>query len=255
MISNDAGVGIVQFNQPQKSNALSDSMMAQLCEFIAAAAESASLRALLLTGVGRNFCAGADLHKSDNKQSLEEKNLHSSITFWLNRLILAIVQAPFPIIAAVNGTAAGAGAGIALAADFMMVSAESQLNFSFSRLGLAADAGTSWFLPKLLGNKHAASILMLAESLDGSTLYEKAIAIRMFEQAQLFDGSLQFARTLAEGPTLAYAAQKRLLNNNSGLLQALEQEALAQQQLLASNDCRAALLAYRNQQTVRFKGR
>jgi 2-(1,2-epoxy-1,2-dihydrophenyl)acetyl-CoA isomerase len=249
-----ASLGVVHFNQPDKANALSDAMMETLCDFIADAAAKRSLRALLLTGSGRHFCAGADL-RDEEGASLEDKNLHANITFCLNRLILTMVQAPFPIVAAVNGSAAGAGAGIALAADFITVTPQTQLFFSFAHLGLAADAGVSWFLPQLLGTKKATSILMRGEKLDGKTLIDLGIAEHIYQHDKLLTESMHLAQTLAKGPTAAFATQKRLLASNGGLLQALEEEALAQQQLLHSDDCHAALLAFRNGQRPTFSGR
>lgn len=250
-------VGVLLLNQPEKMNALSDSMMAGISDLITESALHGTMRCLVISGAGRNFCAGADLsHNSDPTKTLEQKKLAHDITFNLNRMILAISHAPYPVIAALNGTAAGAGAGIALAADFLIASTSSKLLMSFSKMALGLDAGISWFLSNTLGVKRATMLTLLGEEMDARYLLEVGLAHSITKDSELIVDAVQLAQTLASGPTSAFAAQKMLLRRgaSSTLAEALELEAYTQGTLAKSRDAKEALQAFRNKRPSRFTG-
>ena len=175
----------------------------------------------------------------------------------INPLILAIVDAPFPVVAAVNGPAAGAGAGIALAADFMLASQSMQLLLTFSRIGMGLDAGTSWFLSRQLGQRRAAAISMLVEPIDAQKAMQWGLAWSVTTDEELLPVTLDLAKQLAAGPTLAFAAQKRQLREalEITLAEALEREADVQDELVKSADLKEGIAAFREGRQAKYIGR
>lgn len=248
-------VGILTFNRPERLNALSAGITRGSLEIIEDLSRHRSVRALLITGAGRGFCSGADLGA---EQPLEASagRLGEGMRQGINRLILAIVEAPFPVVAAVNGPAAGAGVGIALAADFLVASESMRLLLTFSRIGMGLDAGTSWFLPHLLGAKRAAAVSMLIEPIDAQRALAWGLAWSVASDERLMEEATALAKRLSEGATLAYAAQKRQLRASLSvsLEEALGLEADVQDELIRSNDLKAGIAAFREGRAANYTG-
>ena len=248
-------LGILTFNRPQRLNALSGEIISESLEIVERVSVDRSVRALLITGAGRGFCSGADLGPD---QALENTagELGEAMRNGVNKLVLAICNAPFPVVTAVNGSAAGAGVGIALAGDFLIASESMRLLLTFSRIGMGLDAGTSWFLSQLLGTKRAAAISMLIEPIDAKRALEWGIAYSVASDANLMAEAAEFATRLSNGPTKAFAAQKRQyqLAQTMTLQETLDMEADVQDELIASHDLKEGIAAFRAKRQAKYTG-
>ena len=233
------GVATITFDRPDKLNALTFEIYADLRDLVAELPQREDVRVLVITGEGRGFCSGGDVHeiigellKSDHDRLLE-----------FTRMTGAVVQnmreCPLPIIASVNGIAAGAGSVIALAADFRVVARSASFAFLFTKVGLAgADMGSAYLLPRMIGLSKATELLMLGDSIDSATADALGLAYRVVEDTELERATGELARTLADGPALAYANTKMLLSRelDMDLAGALELEATTQALLMATDD-------------------
>jgi 2-(1,2-epoxy-1,2-dihydrophenyl)acetyl-CoA isomerase len=252
-------VGIMTLNRPRRLNALSESMIDEALKTLRTLSENCGVRALVITGAGRGFCSGADLAGGEGDVRLEDSagTLGTTMREGLNPFLLAITQAPFPVIAAVNGPAAGAGVGIALAADFMIASTTMQLLLTFSRIGMGLDGGTSWFLSRQLGQRRAAAISMLVEPIKPDDAKQWGLAWSVASPEALMPEAMELAERLASGPTLAFAAQKRQLSDalEIPLSEALDREAAVQDELITTQDLREGIAAFREGRTANYLGR
>lgn len=248
-------VGILTFNRPERLNALSGKVSRGSLEIIEDLSRNRSVRALVITGAGRGFCSGADLGAGRGLESTKG-SLGDSMRNVINRLIMAICDAPFPVVSAVNGPAAGAGVGIALAADFLVASESMRLLLTFSRIGMGLDSGTSWFLSHLLGTKRAAAVSMLVEPIDAQKASEWGIAWSVASDETLMSEAVGLATRLSEGATLAYAAQKKQfrLAQTMSLEETLDHEANVQEGLFGSSDLKEGVAAFREGRPAKYTG-
>ena len=248
-------VGILTFNRPQRLNALSGNIVRGSLEIIEGLSRERSVRALVLTGAGRGFCSGADLGP-DRGLEKTAGSLGDGMRTGINKLVMAICNAPFPVVSAVNGPAAGAGVGIALAADFLVASESMRLLLTFSRIGMGLDAGTSWFLSHMLGQKRAAAVSMLIEPIDARKALEWGIAWSVASDETLMTEATVLATRLSVGATLAYAAQKKQyrLAQTMTLEETLDREADVQDELVKSNDLKEGVAAFREGRPANYTG-
>jgi enoyl-CoA hydratase/carnithine racemase len=232
-------VATLTFSRPEKLNALTFEVYADLRDLLGDLPHRDDVRVLVITGTGRGFCSGGDVNEIIGK--LVEMGPDGRLDF--TRMTGAVVQrmreCPIPIIAAVNGVAAGAGAVIALAADFRLVARSASFAFLFTKVGLAgADMGSAYLLPRLVGYGRATELLMLGEKLDPERAVEIGLAGAAVDDGKLDATAGELARRLADGPTLAYASTKLLLCRelDMDLASALELEATTQALLMGSDD-------------------
>ena len=232
-------VATITFNRPEKLNALTFEVYADLRDLLSELPQRDDVKVLVITGEGRGFCSGGDVHeiigellKSDHDRLLE-----------FTRMTGAVVQnmreCPLPIIASINGVAAGAGSVIALAADFRVVARSASFAFLFTKVGLAgADMGSAYLLPRMVGLSKATELLMLGESIDAATIDALGLAHRVVDDDELAAVTAELARSLADGPALAYANTKMLLSRelDMDLAGALELEATTQALLMTTDD-------------------
>ncbi|MDY7105981.1 MAG: enoyl-CoA hydratase-related protein [Actinomycetota bacterium] len=253
----DGEVGVLTFDRPERRNALSGAMLESSLRIVTDVSADRSVRALVITGAGQGFCSGADLAASGGPR-LEDQGgrLGDSMRATLNPLVLAICDAPFPVVAAVNGAAAGAGVGLALAADFLVASESMRLLLTFSRIGMGLDGGTSWFLARQLGLRRATAVSMLIEPITAELALDWGLALRVAPDDGLVDEAVSFAAELAAGPTLAYAAQKRQLREamEIPLAEALDREASVQDRLVQTHDLTEGVAAFRDGRPARYRG-
>jgi enoyl-CoA hydratase/carnithine racemase len=254
----DQGVATLTFDRPDKLNALTFEVYADLRDLLAGLPQRDDVRALVITGKGRGFCSGGDVHdiigellKSDRDRLLE-----------FTRMTGAVVQnmrtCPIPIIASVNGIAAGAGSVIALAADFRLLARSASFAFLFTKVGLAgADMGSAYLLPRMVGLSKATELLMLGETLDSASVDALGLAHRVVEDGELAAVTNELARTIAEGPVLAYANTKLLLSRelDMDLAGALELEATTQALLMATHDHAEFYKAFNEGRKPRWTGK
>jgi enoyl-CoA hydratase/carnithine racemase len=251
------GIATVTFQRPERLNALTFDTYADLRDLLHELPHLDDVRVLVITGSGRGFCSGGDV--SEIIGELQGKGARELLEF--TRMTGAVVQGlrecPLPVIASVNGVAAGAGAVIALAADLRIVCRSATYAFLFTKVGLAgADMGSAYLLPRLVGLAAATELLMLGESVDAERALSLGLANELVEDAELGTATGDLARRLADGPALAYASTKLLLSRelDMSLAAALELEAATQALLMTSRDHAEFYDAFREKRPPRWSG-
>jgi 2-(1,2-epoxy-1,2-dihydrophenyl)acetyl-CoA isomerase len=253
----DGAVATITLNRPDARNALTAEMKTALLAAVREAEADPEVRAVIITGAGRGFCAGQDLREHAEILAAGEAGATDTVRLHYNPIVLAITTMPKPVIAAVNGIAAGAGAALALACDFRIAARQASLLMAFARVGLGPDSGASWTLQRLAGTGRATELLMLAEPLEASRALEYGLVTSVVEAADLPAAARDLAGRLAAGPTAAYAAIKEAIRYAAthGLAESLEKEAQLQAAAGRTADHRAATLAFTRKQQPRFEGR
>ncbi|MBV9026541.1 MAG: enoyl-CoA hydratase/isomerase family protein [Streptomycetaceae bacterium] len=255
------GLATITLNRPEAMNALDTPTKAALRDVLREAAADQAVRAVLLTGTGRAFCVGQDLKEHIGTHLGGERaagaRTMSTVTEHYNPVVTAIATMPKPVLAAVNGVAAGAGAGFAFAADYRIVSETASFNTSFAGVALSVDSGVSWTLPRLIGHGRAMDLLMFPRKITAPEALELGIAQQVVPAEQLSAATAEVAQRLAEGPTIAYAAIKESLAYGAGhsLVETLAKENELQERAGRSEDHRIAVEAFLNKQSPRYLGR
>ncbi|WP_433892274.1 enoyl-CoA hydratase/isomerase family protein [Streptomyces sp. CA-111067] len=249
------GLATVTLNRPEAMNALDVATKNALRDALRAAAGDQAVRAVLLTGSGRAFCVGQDL--KEHVAVLAAGGGLSTVADHYNPITTTIASMPKPVVAGVNGVAAGAGAGFAFAADYRIVADTAAFNTSFAGVALSADSGVSWTLPRLVGHARAADLLLFPRSVDAAEAERIGIAQRVVPAAELPAEALAVARRLAEGPTVAYASIKESLAYGAehSLTDTLAKEAEMQTRAGASEDHQIAVNAFLAKEPPRYLGR
>ena len=252
------GVGVLTLSRPDKLNALTFEVYAGLAKKLRELREDETVRAVVITGQGKGFCSGGDvdaiigaLFEGDTRDVLEFTRLTGEVIENIRRL-------DRPVVAAINGIAAGAGAVIALASDLRVMADSAKFAFLFTKVGLTgADMGAAYLLPRVVGHGRATEILFLGDSVDAETALRIGLATRVVPKEQVFAEALALAKRLAAGPTMALGMTKRLLlhEQSMDLASAIEVEALAQAVLLRAKDHRAFYDAYVAGKPLQFEGR
>jgi len=242
-----------RLNRPDRLNAFTRPMMAELHEALVAARDDTSCRAVMITGEGRAFSAGQDLNEVENIRDLD---LKATLEDHFNPLVTLIRQIPKPVVAAVNGVAAGAGANIALCCDIVLASDDASFMEVFSRIGLIPDAGGTWLLRERLGEMRAKALAFTAAPITARQALEWGLAWEIFESDGFMDAAREFTQRLAEGPTQAYALAKTAIHeaaSNSFETQ-LTREAELQHIAGQTSDHLEGVAAFREKRSARFTG-
>jgi 2-(1,2-epoxy-1,2-dihydrophenyl)acetyl-CoA isomerase len=253
----DDAVATVTINRPAARNALTADAKADLLGALQGAGSDASIRAVVLTGAGGAFCSGQDLREHAELLDAGAAVALDTVRTHYNPIIETIAFMPKPVVAALPGVAAGAGAGLAFACDFRIAAQRATFLLAFARVGLSADSGTSWTLQRLVGPAKAAELLILAEPVDAPTALELGLLTSVVPDDELPAAAAALAARLAAGPTLAYAAIKEALHfaAGQGLRDSLEKEADLQTRLGDTADHREATRAFVARQEPVFHGR
>ncbi|WJQ08731.1 enoyl-CoA hydratase [Geobacillus stearothermophilus] len=240
-------------NRPERLNAFSPDMVAGLTEEIERAAVDDGVRAIVLSGAGRAFCAGGDV-KTMGQSNAQQAYDHIGR---LNRLILAMQRCEKPIIAAVHGFAAGAGFNLALACDLILAAEDSQFILSFAKVGLVSDGGGSYWLPRLVGPHLAKQLFFTAEPISARRLHELGVLSDVVPAETLREAAETIAVKLAQGPTKAIGHQKRLITHamTASLEEILEEERLVQGLMVETADHREGVAAFQEKREPVFKGK
>jgi len=248
----------VTFDRPEVLNALTLEVYAWFRDRLDALRTDETVQVLVLTGEGRAFCSGGDVHEIIGTLLQRDVKDHLEFTRMTGAVVRNMRLLETPIIAAVNGIAAGAGAVIALAADLRIASAAARFAFLFTQVGLAgADMGAAYLLPRVVGLGRAMELLLLGDTIDAETAERFGLVNRVVPPEALLPTAGEWARRLAAGPTLAVGMTKRMVNSelSMDLFAALEAEANAQALLLMSEDHRRFYEAFKQKVEPRFTGR
>jgi 2-(1,2-epoxy-1,2-dihydrophenyl)acetyl-CoA isomerase len=245
-------------NRPDALNPLGVQMAGELRDALEAAGPDPGVRAVVITGAGRGFSSGADLGGSDRALTPEGKpDVLTGLREAYNPLVLSVRELPKPVIAAVNGPAAGIGCSLALACDHIIAAESAYLLIAFARIGLTIDGGASVLLAARAGLTRATEMALLAERIEAARALEWGLVNEVVADGELEARVGELAERLAAGPTLSYAASKRLLNAQlfAGLADQLDREAVAQQAQAETEDFTAGVVGFLSKQTPEFKGR
>ena len=215
LVEQREGFRVITLNRPDRLNAFNDAMHVALKAAIAEAEADDNCRALLITGSGRGFCAGQDLNDRVMKPG-EKPAQRNSLEQHYNPLVRKLRALPFPVIAAVNGVAAGAGCNIALACDIVLAGRSASFVQSFARIGLVPDSGGTWFLPRLVGDARARGLALLAEPLTAEKAEAWGLIWKCVDDAALASEALKLCEHFAAAPTQGLALIKRALNGSAG---------------------------------------
>ncbi|MCA1833628.1 MAG: enoyl-CoA hydratase-related protein [Actinomycetota bacterium] len=253
-----SGVATITMNRPDVLNALDVTLATEMAKAIAEAGGDPAVRAVVITGAGRGFCAGADLGQlEDAYRSGQSGPIGDILRDRYNPMVLPITQLDKPVIAAVNGVAAGAGASIAFACDFRIASDKAKFFQAFIKIGLIPDCGANYFLPRLVGMAKALELAMLGDVITAETALEYGLVTKVVSADTLIDETQTFAEQLASGPSRAFGATRRsmMFGAVNDLEQTMDYEADAQHELAQSGDHKEGVLAFLEKRTPNFQGR
>lgn len=259
LLETEGDVAILTFNRPDRLNALNPSLLEAAREAVETIAAERSARALVLTGAGRAFSVGADLVASSQGFSgpREERDLGSLLDAYFHPFLIALRKAPFPIVSAVNGPAAGAGSSIALSADMIVADESAYFLQAFQGIGLVPDAGATYMLPRLVGRPRAMELAMLGERLPAKTALDWGMINRVAPDGEGLATAKALAARLAAGPTLALGRMRELfrLSETSTYEEQLAHEREAQRDAGRSEDAEEGVKAFIQKRPAIFKGR
>lgn len=251
------GVARLTLNRPDRLNSFNVQMHKEVREALSQLTNTAEARVLVFTGAGRGFCAGQDLGDRAVAPGGQGVDLGDSIENYYKPLVLAFRNLPMPVIGAVNGVAAGAGANIALACDLVIATKSASFVQAFSKLGLVPDSGGTWFLPRLLGNARAMGLALLGDKLPAEQAAQWGLIWRCVEDAEFKSTVDQLATQLAAAPTRGLARTKQAIYESwsHSLEQQLDQERDFQRELGRSQDYAEGVAAFTEKRTPKFTGR
>jgi 2-(1,2-epoxy-1,2-dihydrophenyl)acetyl-CoA isomerase len=255
MYRNGAAVKL-ELNRPDRMNALNGQLRTDLLAAVEEVAGDDAIRAVLLTGAGRAFSSGADLREDRDPTPEGHPDVYSVLTGQYHPIITGIRQMPKPVVAAVNGAAAGIGLSLALACDLVLAAESAYFLLAFVNIGLVPDGGSSLLVPSRVGFARAAELAMLGERLGAAKALEWGMINQVWPDSELDGQAEALCSKLAEGPTGSYAGTKRQLNRwlYQHMGDQLEFEAQVQQERASSADFREGVAAFAEKRTARFTG-
>ena len=253
------GVRTITLNRPEKLNAVNPGLAREFPIAVTEAAHDESVRCVLITGAGRGFCAGLELNPSQIGALNEAKSRAEMIDDmeWVGRWVLAITGCPVPVIAAINGPAAGAGFAMTLAADIRLMSEAAVGTPGYARIGVSPDAGMTWFLPRIVGSARAAELILTARDIRADEALRIGLVAHTYPAEEFTASAHAYATKLAQGPTLALIHTKRLLQQtyDVSLPTQLKAELSLIKECFRSTDSREAVAAFREKRKPVFGGK
>ncbi|HEY2794839.1 MAG TPA: enoyl-CoA hydratase-related protein [Micromonosporaceae bacterium] len=252
------GVAILTLNRPDSLNSLDLALKVALRDSLDAVAADEGVRAVVLTGAGRAFCVGQDLREHVGMLESGDPAPLSTVDEHYNPIAITLAGMAKPVVAAVRGMAAGAGAGLALLADFRIGGPKTGLLMAFANVGLAGDTAASWTLPRLVGHAKATELLMLAKPIDAATMQSLGLLTTLVDDDEaVLPTAIDLAKRLAAGPTIAYAQikQELMVAASGTLAESLAAESKAQAISGATEDHRNSVAAFVAKQPPVFRGR
>jgi 2-(1,2-epoxy-1,2-dihydrophenyl)acetyl-CoA isomerase len=257
LVSVDSGVGSVTLNRPDRLNSFTAAMLVDLRATLERFAADESVRCVMLTGAGRAFCAGQDLSDRSVAPGAERPDLGESLGERYNPVVTALRTMPKPVVVAVNGVAAGAGANLALHGDIVIAARSARFIQSFAKLGLVPDSGGTYLLPRLAGSARAMGMALLAEPVTAEQALEWGMVWAVVDDEELTSAVAALTTELAAGPTAGYARIKQAMAASLGntLADQLEMERALQQEAGWSDDYAEGVAAFMEKRPPRFGGR
>jgi 2-(1,2-epoxy-1,2-dihydrophenyl)acetyl-CoA isomerase len=257
LIDRTDGVATLTMNRAKSMNSLSLALKEALLDATREVSADPSVRAVVLAGSGRGFCVGQDLREHIALLEADDPAPLSTVAQHYNPLVLSLARMPKPVIAAVNGMAAGAGAGLAFACDFRIAARGAGFLIAFANVGLTLDSGVSWTLPRLIGSARATALSLLAEPITAEAALEMGLVNAVVEDDRVHEAAHELAARLATGPTAAYAAIKQSISYaaDHDLETALAMEDHLQGVMGKTDDHRNATAAFVAKQKPTFLGR
>jgi 2-(1,2-epoxy-1,2-dihydrophenyl)acetyl-CoA isomerase len=256
-VTAEGGVTTVRLARPEAMNALDVPTKVALRDALTTAADDEAVRCVVLTGTGRAFCVGQDLREHVRLLGEGSDVLSSTVAEHYNPIALTLATMPKPVVAAVNGIAAGAGAAFAFAADLRILAESAGFNLAFTGIALSADSGSSWWLPRLVGAAKAKELLLLPRTVGAREALDLGLATEVVPDADLAERVAEVAQRLAAGPTVAYGAVRRAVAYS--LAHPLEESLAHEGELMAltgdTADHRAAVAAFLAKEKPVFEGR
>ncbi len=251
------GIATLTLNRPDRLNALGDTLRDDLLDAVTRTAADAQVRVMVLTGAGKGFCAGGDVKAmNESREAGRERPVLEKMAPSRDRTLLAMRDAPQPIIAAINGAAAGAGMNLALACDLRLASTAAKFSQAFVKRGLHPDWGGTYFLPRVVGMAKACELIFTGDLIDAPEALRLGLVSRVVAPEELMTAAHELARKVAAGPPLAIRLAKRALYHNADcdLRQALEFETFAQNVCQDTEDAREGVRAFVEKRAPVFRG-
>ncbi|EZH66648.1 enoyl-CoA hydratase/isomerase family protein [Geomicrobium sediminis] len=257
LVETKDGVRTLKLNRPERLNAVNSQLSLEIVQAFKEASLDDEVRAVIVTGNGRGFCAGLDLEDLGNRKA-SEKTRHETLDDlgWVGHQALGIVQCDKPVIAAINGVAAGAGFALSLACDIRFISESAKVTTGYIRRGLSPDAGMSYFLPRLIGYPKAAELIFTGRDIAAQEAKELGLVNDVLPDDELYNHALNLAKEIAAGPPVAMTYSKRLLtaSNDIDLTTLLKQEYLLIQKCFQTNDVQEGVQAFLEKRKPVFQG-
>jgi 2-(1,2-epoxy-1,2-dihydrophenyl)acetyl-CoA isomerase len=255
LVTSDDGVRTITLNRPERLNAIDPELADALPHAVDEASRADDVRVLVITGAGRGFCSGLDISAPPRLPESTRADRLDPFA-WVGRWVMALVACEKPVIAAVNGVAAGAGFGLALAADIRLIASSARLTAGYVRRALSPDAGVSYLLPRLVGASRATEILFTGRDLDAAEAERIGLAAVVIPDEGFAEQVRAYATRLAAGPPIAFALTKRLLASSfdAPLTGQLERELAYIKTCFASRDAAEALRAFSEKRPPIFSG-
>jgi 2-(1,2-epoxy-1,2-dihydrophenyl)acetyl-CoA isomerase len=250
------GIATLTLNRPDKLNSFTQAMHLEVRHALALTATDPSVRVLVLTGAGRGFCAGQDLGDRAVEPGAKGVDLGDSVEQYYAPLVLSLRALPMPVICAVNGVAAGAGANLALACDIVLAAKSASFIEAFCKLGLIPDTGGTWHLPRLIGQARATGLAMLGEKLSAETAEQWGLIWKCVPDAELMDRAMAMAEHFAVAPTKGLAFTKKALqaSYSNTLPEQLKLEGEMMRELGYSHDYKEGVAAFIAKRPANFRG-
>ena len=250
----DAGVGVITLSDPSTLNAAGLELMEQLATAFVAMVDDDSVRAIVITGDGRGFCSGANL--SGGRSTDSGKGPNQALLKVYNPFVTQIRRSPKPVVAGVNGVAAGVGVSLALACDLAVAAERAYFLLAFRRIGLVPDGGATWLLPRLVGKARAMELMLLGEKLPARTAAEWGLINKCVADGELMEATMAYARALADGPASLGMTRNLVWEalDAPWHLQ-LEAEAYAQGHAGRTDDAKEGVMAFLQKRPAEFRGR
>jgi 2-(1,2-epoxy-1,2-dihydrophenyl)acetyl-CoA isomerase len=250
------GIAVLTLNRPDKLNSFTQAMHMEVRSALVAVKTSPTARVLLLTGAGRGFCAGQDLSDRAVEPGSEGVDLGESVETWYAPLVMALKALPVPVICAVNGVAAGAGANLALACDIVLAGKSASFVEVFCKLGLIPDTGGTWHLPRLVGHARAMGMALLGEKISAEKAEQWGLIWKCVPDEALMDQAMAMAVHFSTAPTkgLAYTKQAIQASYANTLAEQLKLEGLMMRELGYTADYKEGVAAFMGKRPPNFKG-